>query len=399
MDESQSYPVIVIGAGAAGMMCALTAGRRGRKVLLLEHADQVGKKILISGGGRCNFTNLTVEAEQFISGNPHFCKSALSRYGPADFIALVEKHGIPYHEKKLGQLFCDGKASAIVNLLLEECRAGGVEIQTGCSVEKIEHHGAGATKTFTLRTSRGRYEAGSLVIATGGLSFPKIGATDFGYRVAKQFGLKVRPCRPGLVSFNLDPRILRETQGLSGTSAEVVVTCGKQTFRDSMLFTHKGLSGPAILQISNYWEPGDAVVINLLPDLDLLGAIRIWRTERPKAELKTLIGERLTRRLAQKWLESFPEIKPVSQYSQMEAAAVAARFHQWRIFPSGTGGYSVAEVTIGGVDTDELSSKTFEAHRAKGLYFIGEAVDVTGWLGGYNFQWAWSSGHCAGLYV
>jgi predicted Rossmann fold flavoprotein len=399
MSITERFDVIIIGAGAAGLMCALTAGQRGRKVLLLEHADRVGKKILISGGGRCNFTNLRVEAEHFISSNPHFCKSAISRFGPQDFIALVEKHGIAYHEKKLGQLFCDGKSIQIVNLLLEECRAGGVQIKTKCKVEKIEDQNIEGKRVFTVQTNQGRYDAESLVIATGGLSFPKIGATDFGYAVAKQFGLKVRECAPGLVSFTLHPRDLRETECLAGTAADALVTCHKQTFRDAILFTHRGLSGPAILQISNYWEPGDEVTINLLPDFDLAAAIILWQKERPNAELKTVIGERLTKRLAQQWLALSSENKPVSQYNQKEIAAISARFHQWRVVPSGTTGYPVAEVTKGGVDTDELSSKTFEAHRVKGLYFIGEVVDVTGWLGGYNFQWAWASGHCAGLYV
>ena len=396
---TEQFDVIIIGAGAAGLMCALTAGKRGRKVLLLEHADRVGKKILISGGGRCNFTNLSVEAEHFISGNPHFCKSALSRYGPQDFIALVAKHRIAYHEKKLGQLFCDGKSVEIVNLLLEECRIGGVLVLTKCIVEKIENENVDGKNCFTVKTNLGRYDAESLVIATGGLSFPKVGASDFGYRVAKQFGLIVRPCRPGLVSLTLNPRDLKETEGLSGTSADALVSCNKQIFRDAILFTHKGLSGPAILQISNYWEPGDQVTINLLPDFDLAEMIKQWQRERPNAELKTLIGERLTRRLAQQWLALSAESKPVSQYNQKEISAISARFHRWRIVPSGTSGYPVAEVTKGGVDTNELSSKTFEAHRVKGLYFIGEVVDVTGWLGGYNFQWAWASGHCAGLYV
>lgn len=399
MSITEQFDVIIIGGGAAGLMCALTAGQRGRKVLLLEHADRVGKKILISGGGRCNFTNLRVEAEHFISGNPHFCKSAISRFGPNDFIALVEKHGIAYHEKKLGQLFCDGKSVQIVNLLLEECRAGGVQIKTRCFVEKIEDQNIEGKRFFTVQTNLGRYDAESLVIATGGLSFPKIGATNFGYTVAKQFGLKVRACAPGLVSFTLHPRDLRETECLAGTAADALVACNKQTFRDAILFTHRGLSGPAILQISNYWEPGDAVTINLLPDFDLAGAIQQWRMERPKAELKTVIGERLTRRLAHQWLALSSENKPVSQYTQKEITAIVARFHHWTIVPSGTTGYPVAEVTKGGLDTDELSSKTFEAHRVKGLYFIGEVVDVTGWLGGYNFQWAWASGHCAGLYV
>ncbi|MBI1821239.1 MAG: NAD(P)/FAD-dependent oxidoreductase [Nitrospirae bacterium] len=396
---TERFNVIVIGAGAAGLMCALTAGQRGRRVLLLDHADRVGKKILISGGGRCNFTNLQVEPENYLSGNPHFCKSALSRFGPHDFIALVEKHGIPYHEKTLGQLFCNGKSTAIVTLLLEECRLGGVQIETNNFVEKIEQRNIAEKSHFTVKTNLGSYHTESLVIATGGLSIPKMGATDFGYRVAKQFGLAVRPCRPGLVSFTLNQRDLQETNGLSGTSADALVSCKEQAFRESILFTHKGLSGPAILQISNYWEPGDAITINLLPDFDLAEAIKKWQTERPKAELKNLIGERLTKRLAQQWLALSCENKPVKQYYQKEIEAISARFHQWRIIPSGTSGYPVAEVTKGGVDTDELSSKTFEAKHVKGLYFIGEVVDVTGWLGGYNFQWAWASGRCAGLFV
>ena len=400
MHPTEQYHVIVIGGGAAGLMCALTAGQRGRRVLVLEHADRVGKKILISGGGRCNFTNLSVDAANFLSANPHFCKSALNRYSPQDFIALVEQHGIPYHEKKLGQLFCDGKSTAIVNLLLAECRAGGVKIQTRCRVANIDKRvDVGGTRTFTLQSSLGTYEAESLVIATGGLSIPKMGATDFGYRVAKQFGLKVRPCRPGLVSLTLNTKDLKEIEGLSGTSADAVVSCRDQRFRDAMLFTHTGLSGPAILQISNYWEPGDPITINLLPECELSDSIARWQTERPKAELKTLIGERLTRRLAEKWLAASGESKPVAQYGKKEIAAIGERVHHWKVVPSGTSGYRIAEVTIGGVDTDELSSKTFESRRVKGLYFIGEVVDVTGWLGGYNFQWAWASGQCAGLYV
>jgi predicted Rossmann fold flavoprotein len=400
MHPTEQFHVIIIGGGAAGLMCALTAGRRLRRVLVLEHAGQVGKKILISGGGRCNFTNLSVDASHFLSANPHFCKSALSRYGPQDFIALVEKHKIPYHEKKLGQLFCDGKSTAIVNVLLDECRAGGVKIQTRCRVAAIEYRAdIGGKRTFIVQTNLGNYGADSLVIATGGLSIPKMGATDFGYGVARQFGLKVRPCRPGLVSLTLDSKDLEEIEGLSGTAADAVVTCRDQSFRDAILFTHTGLSGPAILQISNYWEPGDPITVNLLPECDLAEAIPQWQKERPKAELKTLIGERLTKRLAQQWLEPVCENKSVSQYSKKEIAAINGRFHRWKVIPSGTSGYRVAEVTLGGVDTDELSSKTFESHRVKGLYFIGEVVDVTGWLGGYNFQWAWASGQCAGLYV
>jgi predicted Rossmann fold flavoprotein len=396
---SERVDVIIIGGGAAGLMCALTAGERGRRVLLLEHSDRVGNKILISGGGRCNFTNLHIGPENYLSGNPHFCKSAISRFGPGDFIALVEKHGIPYQEKKLGQLFCNGKSTDIVALLLEECRAGGVQIKTRSFVEKIGQEQTGEKSSFTVKTGSAVYHGESLVIATGGLSIPKIGATDFGYRIAKQFGLAVLPCQPGLVSLTLNPQDLKETKSLAGTSADASVSCKGKTFRESILFTHKGLSGPAILQISNYWEPGDPVTIDLLPGFGLTEAIKRWQTDRPKAELKNLISERLTKRLAQQWLALSSENKPVNQYHQKEIKAISDRFHHWEIIPSGTSGYSIAEVTKGGVDTDELSSKTFEAKRVKGLYFIGEVVDVTGWLGGYNFQWAWASGRCAGEYV
>jgi len=287
-----------------------------------------------------------------------------------------------------------------VNLLLDECRTGGVTIRTRWCVATIEHRmDVGGRRTFTLRTNLGSYEAESLVIATGGLSIPKMGATDFGYGVARPFGLKVRPCSPGLVSLTLNARDLNEIEGLSGTSADAVVSCRDQRFREAVLFTHTGISGPAILQISNYWEPGDPITIDLLPACDLVDLIAQWQTERPKAELKTLIGEQLTRRLAERWLEPVCENKPVAQYGLRSIAAISERFHRWRVIPSGTSGYRVAEVTRGGVDTDELSSKTFEARRVKGLYFIGEVVDVTGWLGGYNFQWAWASGWCAGGYV
>lgn len=396
---SGRFDVIIIGGGAAGLMCALTAGERGRRVLVLEHSDRVGYKILISGGGRCNFTNLHVGPEHYLSANPHFCKSALSRFGPRDFISLVEKHGIPYHEKKLGQLFCKGKSTTILTLLLEECRQGGVLIETRSFVEKIEQELTEGKSSFKVKTRSGVYYGESLVIATGGLSIPKIGATDFGYRIAKQFGLSVIPCQPGLVSLTLNPRDLKETEGLAGTSVDATVSCKGKTFRESILFTHKGLSGPAILQISNYWVPGNPVTIDLLPDFDLTGAIKRWQAERPKAELKNLISERITKRLAQQWIELSCANKPVNQYHQKEIKSISDRFHQWKIIPSGTGGYSIAEVTKGGVDTNELSSKTFEAKRVKGLYFIGEVVDVTGWLGGYNFQWAWASGRCSGQFV
>lgn len=398
LSSEKHYEVIIIGAGAAGLMCALTAGQRGRSVLLLEHAPQPGKKILISGGGRCNFTNRSVGPEHYLSHNPHFCKSALSRFTPADFIHLVEKHGIRYHEKTRGQLFCDNHARDILNLLLSECRVGGVQILTSCTVKSLQHKKEGKNR-FTLQTSLGEVTADSLVIATGGLSFPKIGASDFGYRVAEQFALKLKPSRAGLVALHLDAAEMRDIQGLSGTAAEVDVSCCGQTFREALLFTHKGLSGPAILQISNYWHPGDEITINLLPGMDLAQEIKIWRNVHPKAALKNLIARHLSKRLAHQRLECAFQDKAVELYSEKEIQAIAAHFHQWRVIPSGTAGYPVAEVTLGGVDTDGLSSKTFEVRTVAGLYFIGEVLDVVGWLGGYNFQWAWSSGYCAGQVV
>lgn len=375
-------------------MCALTAGQRGRKVLILDHAGRVGKKILISGGGSCNFTNLYLNSEHYLSVNPHFCKSALSRFSQYDFISLVEKHGVSYHERKSGQLFCDGRSREILSFLLEECRIAGVRIQTKSTVKEIKRG-----RYFTIKTDSEEYEAESLVIATGGLSMPEIGATGFGYEVAEQFGLDVVTCQPGLVPLTLSKSDLNNFSDLSGISVDAAVSCNGQSFRESILFTHRGLSGPAILQISNYWQPGNEVVINLLPDIDLVQTIKHWQKERPKTELKNLIGELLTRRLAHRLLELWYHNKPVNQYSEKEINEIAEIFHKWRITPSGTEGYKVAEVTRGGVDTDELSSKTFEARNVKGLYFIGEVVDMTGWLGGYNLQWAWSSGYCAGQFV
>ncbi len=390
----ENLEVLIIGAGAAGLMCALTAGQRGRRVLALDHAAHVGEKILISGGGSCNFTNLYLDAKHYISNNPHFCKSALSRFSQYDFISLVEKHGISYQERTLGQLFCNGKAREILDLLLKECRMAGVKIQTKCRIKKIEKE-----KYFTVKTNTGNYVAESLVIATGGLSMPSIGATGFGYEVTEQFGLSVLYQQPGLVPLTFSKRDLENYSDLSGISIDACVSCNAKSFREAVLFTHRGLSGPAILQISNYWQPGDEIVINLLPDIDLIDVIKQWQKERPKAELKNLIGGLLTRRLAHRWMELWYNNKPVNQYNEKEINEVTGFFHTWRFKPTGTEGYKVAEVTIGGVDTNELSSKTFEARNVKGLYFIGEVLDVTGWLGGYNLQWAWSSGFCAGQFV
>ncbi len=389
-----NFDTIIIGGGASGLMCAIAAGGRGRRVLLLEHAEQVGKKILISGGGRCNFTNLHVSAENYLSENPHFCKSALSRFTPADFIALVEKHGTSYHEKTAGQLFCDGSAGEIVAMLLAECRAAGVQIYTGCRVKAVTR-----AEQFAIHTDMGAFHADALVIATGGLSIPQMGATDFGLRVAKQFGLKIVPPSPGLVSLTLGAAEQREFGALSGVSVLAEVSCSGQSFRDAVLFTHRGLSGPAILQISNYWRRGRTITINLLPDMDLADTIAGWQKTHPKATLKTRIGTILPKRLAQQWLKAPFDTKPLNQLSPKEIAAVAQLFHCRKVIPTGTDGFKKAEVTRGGVDTGELSSKTFEAKRVRGLFFIGEVVDVTGWLGGYNFQWAWASGWCAGQFV
>ena len=389
-----NYDVVIIGAGAAGMMCAIAAGQRGRKVLLLDHTDQIGKKVLISGGGRCNFTNLLIEPENYLSNNPHFCKSALSRFSQYDFIDFVEKHGVSYYEKISGQLFCNGKSAEIVNILLKECHTVGISIQTKCAIEKIKKE-----NDFIISTKLGDYFAESLVIATGGLSMPKIGATGFGFTVAKQFEIKVIACQPGLVPLSFRDELLKGLIDLSGISVDASVSCNGQIFRGFILFTHKGLRGPAILQISNYWQSGDEIIINLLPDIDLEKTIKNWQKERPKSELKKQIGYLLTQRLARIFLRSSYYDKPVKQYDEKEIIVIASIFHQWRISPSGTEGYRKAEVTKGGIDTNELSSKTFETRKVKGLYFVGEVIDVTGWLGGFNLQWAWSSGYCAGQYV
>ncbi len=384
--------VIVIGGGAAGLMCAFEAGRRGRRVVVLEHKERVGRKIEISGGGRCNFTNTGATPANFISRNPHFAKSALARYTPADFVALVRRHRISYHEKKLGQLFCDGSARQIISMLLAECDAAGVEVRTGCRVEDVEKD-----ERFRVKTTRGEFEAESLVIATGGLSIPKLGATDFGYRVARQFGLKVVQPEPGLVPLTLAPRDLARFQTLSGVSVPAVVRCDGAEFAENVLVTHRGLSGPAVLQISSYWSRGRQLSVDLLPGAD---ARRLLARKRASgAELHTSLAQHLPKRCAQLWCETFALRKPLRAYTDAEVEAMAERLHDWRVTPAGTEGFQKAEVTRGGISTDELSSKTMEARRAPGLYFIGEVVDVTGHLGGYNFQWAWASAHAAGQFV
>lgn len=392
----QEYDVIVIGGGAAGLMCAMTAGSRGRKVAVLDHANKVGKKILMSGGGRCNFTNTYTTHEDYLSANPHFCKSALSRYTPWEFIGLVEKHGVPYHEKKLGQLFCDNKSSDILTMLLEECNSVGVDIRTGCTVSNIAKK-----EGFELQTSLGGFSAKSLVIATGGLSIPTMGASSFGYDWAASFGHTVLPTVAALVPFTLSKQQLALFQDLSGVSADVLVSCGQQSFRENLLFTHRGLSGPAILQISSYWQPGQDIIINWLPDIEVLELLQEAQAARPKVELKTILSEHLTKRLVLKLCQQLGESvgienKPMIQYSPQDLTAIAKWLESWPIMPAGTEGYRTAEVTIGGVNTDEVSSKTLESKLVPGLYFIGEVLDVTGHLGGFNFQWAWASGSAAG---
>ncbi len=392
LSTPETYDVIVIGAGAAGLFCAIEAGKRGRQVLVIEHASRVGKKIAISGGGRCNFTNTGTTPENFLSANPHFCKSALARYTPSDFIALVEKHGIGYHEKKLGQLFCDGSSQQIIDLLLRECADASVTIRCECHVHKLEKDDA-----FSVTTSAGVFNCAALVIATGGLSIPPLGATDFGYRIARQFDLQLEQPRPGLVPFTLQPQLLEELSPLSGISIDALASCRGTKFRENILITHRGLSGPAILQISSYWEPGATVSLNLLPNTDIFAIL--LDNQRAETGLANLLSQYLPRRFAQAWCKLNGESKPLKRYDRRELLFVADKIHDMQIKPNGTEGFKKAEVTAGGVSTAELSSQTMECKRVPGLYFIGEVVDVTGHLGGYNFQWAWASGFAAGQVV
>jgi predicted Rossmann fold flavoprotein len=382
--------VLIIGAGAAGLMCALTAAQRGRTVVLLDHNNKLAEKIRISGGGRCNFTNLNVKPDNYLSYNPHFCRSALARFTPQHFISLLEKHGIRYHEKTLGQLFCDDGSEAIIDMLRSECDAAGVRWAMPCTVGQITH-GEG----FSVQTSHGLYRTSSLVVATGGLSIPKIGATPFGYKVAEQFNLPVTKLKPGLVPLSFHPEAWAVYADLSGVSLDAIVGFGKQSFRENLLFTHRGLSGPAILQISSYWEPGQPLSIDLLPDHDLHAIFMEQRTN--KMLQANFLTQYLPKRLAEIIATHWSENLPVNQHSSKQLAALADKIKGWQITPSGTLGYGKAEVTCGGVDTRALSSKSMECNDVAGLYFIGEVVDVTGQLGGYNFQWAWASGHAAGL--
>src|SRR6478735_2325265 len=376
-------------------MCALTAAERGRRVLLIERSNKPGKKILMSGGGRCNFTNMYAEPANFASRNPHFCKSALARYSPWDFIALVERHGVPYHEKKLGQLFCDNKSKDILNLLLDECEQAGVELHPNTSVHRIEKSEAG----YRLRTDLGDVAAPSLVVATGGVSIPTLGSTGLGYEIARQFGHDVLPTRAGLVPFTMSGELKDLCTELSGTSVDSVVACNGESFRENILFTHRGLSGPAILQISSFWHPGDVVEINLLPDRDANEWLHAQQAARPNSELKTVLGEVFTKKLAALVADQWFASKPMKQYAPAGLREIADTLGAWKLVPAGTEGYRTAEVTLGGVDTREVSSKTMESLRSPGLYFIGEVLDVNGHLGGFNFQWAWASGHAAAQFV
>jgi predicted Rossmann fold flavoprotein len=386
--------VLIIGAGASGMMCAIESGKRGRSVLVIDHADKIGKKIRISGGGRCNFTNINIHSTNFISNNPHFCKSALSRFTPRDFISLLEKHGVKYEERDPGQLFCQGSAEEIIRMLEKESNNAAVEIILNCHIMDVKKE-----DSFIISTDHGIFESESLVIATGALSYPQIGASGMGHNIAKQFGLKVTELKPALVPFifsRTDSLIFSE---LSGISIDGTIKCNKMEFGGSILFTHRGLSGPAILQISSYWKEGDTIVIDLLPGIDILGIFIERQLNRSKIDMHNLLSEFLPSRLSKIWCASNIQSKPVNQYNEKELKMIANQLHNWEIKPNTTEDFKTAEVTLGGVDTNELSSKTMEAKSVKGLYFTGEVIDVTGQLGGYNLHWAWASGFVAGQYA
>jgi predicted Rossmann fold flavoprotein len=391
------FDAIVLGGGAAGLQCAIEAGRRGRRVVVLEHAERVGKKILISGGGRCNFTNLHCRAENFLSANPHFCKSALAQYTPSDFISRVEKHGIAYHEKTLGQLFCDGSAREIVHMLERECAEAAVQVVVNAPVAIVRREAG-----FVVETGSAEFRAPSLVVATGGLSIPKMGATAFGYEVARQFGLNLVECRPALVPFVLKPEDRERYCDLAGVSLEVVASIAAPVaglrapqFREKMLITHKGVSGPAILQISSYWKAPSPIALDLAPGRDLTAPLREFNAQRNPAAAKSALRAELPNRMADRWVE----LHPPQDWTNHGIAEMERHAHHWEIVPAGTEGYDKAEVTVGGVDTQELSAKTMESRKVPGLFFVGEVVDVTGHLGGFNFQWAWASGYCAGQAV
>ena len=388
--------VIIIGASASGLMCAIEAGKRGRQVLVLDHANKAGKKILMSGGGKCNFTNYEVSAENYISQNPHFCKSALSRFSQWDFIAMVAAHDIPYHERSHGQLFCDNSSKDILNMLLNECRPLSIEIQFNKAIKSVKKTEDGY---YVVHTGLEKIATKSLVVATGGLSIPKMGATGFGYQLAEQFGHHIHPTRAGLVPFTLQPNDKKILSPLSGIAVDAVVSSPHKSFRENILFTHRGLSGPVILQISSYWQPGEAVEINYLPELDLFEYLKDKQKQGSQQKIKSIVSHFLPQRLVSTLLDTELLEKPIQDTSYEQLQKITKQLQNWQIKPNGTEGYRTAEVTLGGVDCNEISSKTMESNKSAGLYFVGEVMDVTGWLGGYNFQWAWSSGWCAGQYV
>ncbi len=390
---TEKCDVLILGAGAAGMMCAIRAGQRGRSVIILDHAKAPGEKIRISGGGRCNFTNIHAGPKNYLSQNPHFAKSALARYTPRDFLDLVEKHKIAWHEKTLGQLFCDDSAKDIIRMLLTEMQAVNAKLRLQCEITLVEGM---ATGGFRVTTSQGAIEAKSLVVATGGKSIPKMGSTGFVYRLAEQFGLSLVEPRPGLVPLTLDPAQLERLSPLSGVAVPADVSHGKTEFREALLFTHRGLSGPAILQISSYWREGDTVRLKLEPEQDIAEKLKAAKKANGRQSAQTALGEILPKRLAQYLVEQSGLTKPLADLSDKMLSALAASAQDWQITPSGSEGYRTAEVTLGGVDTSDLDSRTMQAKSVPGLYFVGEGVDVTGWLGGYNFQWAWASGYAAG---
>ena len=395
-ENMKQTDVFILGASAAGLMCAIESGKRGRRVTVIDHANKPGKKILMSGGGRCNFTNYTVSADNYISHNPHFCKSALSRYTQWDFIAMVNDHGIAYHERDHGQLFCNDSAKDILNMLLDECKKVNVTIKLECTIntaEKLSNNG------FIVDTTCGQWQTDSLVIASGGLSIPKMCASPIGYQLAEQFGHRIQATHAGLVPFTLHASDKQKLAELSGIAVDCVIHNPRIQFRENLLFTHRGLSGPAVLQISSYWQPGETIHINLSPDQPIADYLMNKRTQQPQIKLKTALRELLPKRLLAVFID--PELLelPIQHLSDTRIQHIAESLHDWQLKPNGTEGYRTAEVTLGGVDCDELSSKTMESRKVSGLYFIGEVVDVTGWLGGYNFQWAWSSGWVAGQYV
>ncbi len=391
-----NFDVIIIGAGASGLMCAIEAGKRGRKVLVLDHANKIGKKILMSGGGRCNFTNYSIEPENYLSSNPHFCKSALKRYTQWDFLRLINKYEIAVHERELGRLFCNDSAKDIVTLLLTEAKIARVDFQLNITIEAVKQLDS---NYFIVKTSKDSFNCESLIIATGGLSIPKIGATAFGYQIAKQFRIKVLPTRAGLVPFTLQSNDKAKLSPLSGISVMCIVSNEKQSFKENILFTHRGLSGPAILQLSSYWQAGELITLNLLPEVNLISLLTEARQQKNQRKVKVFLGGHLPKRLLAILLPKICLDTVIVDLSDKKIQQLSQQIHQWQLKPNATEGYRTAEVTLGGVDCHSLSSKTFETKSIKGLFFIGEVIDVTGWLGGYNFQWAWSSGWCAGQYV